>query len=231
MTISTWNIRHGGGKRIKEIVRVLSENVTDILVLTEYRQNSNQEYLQEELIKIGYKYHYHPISNSTQNTVLIASRLECEVEIFDVLEGDQHRILKVSNEYCTLYGCYFPIKKLKVPLFEFLLGELREYLNDKPIILTGDFNTGKHFSDEKGKTFYGSEYFDKFEELQLVDAWRYIHEERKEFSWYSNAGNGFRLDHFFIHSNWKNKIENCQYIHSCREAKISDHSLMKLELR
>ena len=57
MIINTWNLRHGGGKRIKDIVRVLSENSrTDIFVLTEYRNNSNKEYLSIELEKLGYKY-------------------------------------------------------------------------------------------------------------------------------------------------------------------------------
>ena len=37
MKITTWNIRHGGGSRIKEISQFCNENMdSDVLVITEF---------------------------------------------------------------------------------------------------------------------------------------------------------------------------------------------------
>ncbi len=44
MKITTWNIRHGGGSRIKEISQFCSENRdSDVLVITEFRNNKNKD--------------------------------------------------------------------------------------------------------------------------------------------------------------------------------------------
>ena len=230
MIINTWNLRHGGGKRIKDIVRVLSENSrTDIFVLTEYRNNSNKEYLSIELEKLGYKYQYNPNSEPKLNSVLIVSKIELKTEIFEILNEHKQRVIKVFNDDFSIYGCYFPLQNLKKDVFEFLLTQVKENRDEK-IIIVGDYNTGKHYIDEKGKTFYCSEYFNKLEESGMTDAWRYINNDKKEFSWYSNEGNGFRLDHFFVKSNIKDSIKSCRYIHKYRDEKISDHSMMELEI-
>jgi exodeoxyribonuclease III len=57
-----------------------------------------------------------------------------------------------------------------------------------------------------------------------------INKDNLEFTWYSNIGNGFRIDHAFINEEYKNKILNCFYLHNERIDKISDHSMMVLEL-
>ena len=54
--------------------------------------------------------------------------------------------------------------------------------------------------------------------------------DEKEYSWYSNAGNGFRLDHFFVSKSIKDYVTKCYYNHNYRETKISDHSFMSLEI-
>ncbi|MBI9041948.1 endonuclease/exonuclease/phosphatase family protein [Lutibacter sp.] len=229
MIITTWNLKHGGGKRIKEIVRVLSENTdTDIFVFTEYRNNSNKEYLSLKLNELGYVYQYNPKSEPNENSVLVASKIKFKSKIFSNLNSHKHRVIKVFNNEYAIYGCYFPLKNLKKELFEFLMDEVHE--NKENLIIIGDFNTGKHFIDEKNKTFYCSEYFEELEQKEMIDAWRLSNSQKKEFSWYNNAVNGFRLDHIFISSYLKNKVKQCEYIHTYREEKISDHSMMKLEI-
>jgi exodeoxyribonuclease-3 len=84
--------------------------------------------------------------------------------------------------------------------------------------------------DEEGATFFHADYLDKIEQGNLFDAWRHFHKDKKEFTWFSNAGNGFRLDHFFVHKDLKEKVKRCDYIHRYREDKITDHSMMLLEL-
>ncbi len=230
MIITTWNIRHGGGKRIKDIIQVISENSeTDIFILTEYRNNANKEFISSELIKLGYNFQYNPASEPKLNSVLIASKTEFKTQTFDKLKEHKQRVIKVYNDNFSIYGCYFPLKNLKKEVFEFLLTEIGKN-KDENIIITGDFNTGKHYLDEKGNTFYCSEYFEILEQQGMTDAWRFLNGEAKEYSWYSNAGNGFRLDHFFLTSSLSCRIKSCEYVHKYREQKISDHSMMTLKI-
>ena len=52
MIITTWNIRQGGGKRIQGIIDFIKINSnSDVLILTEYRNNLNKEIIEKSLIK------------------------------------------------------------------------------------------------------------------------------------------------------------------------------------
>ncbi|HYX05984.1 MAG TPA: hypothetical protein VE912_04550, partial [Bacteroidales bacterium] len=104
----------------------------------------------------------------------------------------------------------------------YILRDGIDFLGNNGLII-GDFNTGKHYIDEKGKTFYCSEYFDKFNEASLIDSWRSRKHNEKEYSWYSNVGNGFRIDHAFSTPNLDRLITNVHYSYVERENGLSDH--------
>jgi len=227
--IITWNLRQGGGKRVNLILECLKEHSdATTIVLTEFRNNKNAVILEEYLRGLGFIHQYKPLAEPQLNSVLIVSKDICSAKYFPELGEYSQRVVKVYNNNYSIYGCYFPDKDTKKYLFEFLIGELSDHENEK-IIITGDINTGKHYIDEKGATFFHSDYIDKFETLNLTDAWRSIHGDKRDFTWYSNAGNGFRLDHFFVYKGLKEKIQSCEYIHKYREQKISDHSMMIIE--
>jgi exonuclease III len=109
------------------------------------------------------------------------------------------------------------------------LEHANEFLSDIGLII-GDINTGKHHLDEQGASFYGAEYLDKLEEVGFIDSWRIRNSEKREFSWYSNKGNGFRLDHVFSTPGCDSRISNIYYSHHEREEKVSDHSAMIVDL-
>ena len=228
--IATWNLRHGGGRRINLILNVLEENkAVDVFILTEFRNNQNKIILENGLKELGFDFIQTIDIEAKLNSVLIASKIKFENNLFPNLNEYSHRIIKIQIKGLNIYGCYFPIADLKKYLFDFLLEEI-ERNGKENIIITGDLNTGKHYLDEKGATFYHSAYLNKIENKGLMDAWRKVHGEKREFTWYSNTGNGFRLDHFFIDNELSEKIVSCEYIHQYRENKISDHSMMILEL-
>ena len=64
----------------------------------------------------------------------------------------------------------------------------------------------------------------------MPDAYRHLHGDKREFTWFSNAGNGFRIDHFMVSRLLLPRVEACHYDHAPRESKASDHSVMTLEL-
>lgn len=230
LSILTWNLRHGGGKRISAILDAISDNANaDIIVLTEFRNNQNKSTIENGLKEFGYSYIKTLNVEPKLNSVLIASKKEFESQDFPNLREHKQRVIRIDVEGYKIYGCYFPGQNLKKEVFEFLLSEMEDS-GIENIIITGDINTGKHYLDEKGATFFHSDYLDKFEEKGLVDAWRKIHGDKREFTWYSNAGNGFRIDHFFVDGQLSERITNCEYIHEYRVNNISDHSMMVLEL-
>lgn len=231
LTIATWNLRHGGGKRIKRILESLEENNSiDVWILTEFRNNQNKTLIESGLQKQGYDFIVAPDVEPKLNSVLIASKKPFKrTKSLSTFNAHQQRVIKVTIGQYHIYGCYFPIGDSKKEIFEYLLSEIEKNGKENAII-TGDINTGKHYLDENGATFYHSEYIEKFEEYGFIDAWRMVHGKKKEYSWFSNTGNGFRLDHFFIDNNLSANILNCLYIHKYREERISDHSMMILEI-
>jgi exodeoxyribonuclease-3 len=236
MKIITWNIQHGGGKRISSILKVLELNSDcDVFILTEFRTNSNGQKIQDTLSSLSFRYSIYHETDSKRNKVFLASKTEFDSHYFPQLIEHEHRILKIffnpiriGGGKLLVYGCYFPQKNEKKHLFEYLIREISTTECD--VMILGDLNTGKHKIDELGKTFYQSNYMDEFEYNRMTDVFRHLHGEKREYSWFSNSGNGFRIDHIFVSSGLKKHIKDCYYTHSHREDKFSDHSMMTIEL-
>ena len=228
MKIETFNIRHGGGPRVSSILKSIEKHDPDIVLLTEFRNNVKGETLKSELFKLGYTYQVNGIVGAKVNTLLLASKVEFLDAGFKTNLGDHsHRLLVVTFPYFTIVGFYFPQRLEKIPVFNSLIEVISENKN-QPIIALGDLNTGKHYSDEKGSSFYAAEYMAELEKI-CEDAWRKFHGPKQEYSWYSNKGNGFRIDHAFVTRSMSNVLTNVWYSHAEREGKISDHSALILE--
>jgi exonuclease III len=104
-----------------------------------------------------------------------------------------------------------------------------QYLEGRSLLL-GDFNTGKHYLDEAAATFTCSEYFEQLETQGWVDVWRHRNPRAREYTWYSSAGNGFRLDHAFLSPPLLPQVCRVVYSHREREAAVSDHSGLVLDI-
>jgi len=227
ITITTWNIRHGGGSRLLQITTVLDGySSSDVLVITEYRPNKNGKAIRALLEEKGYGHQFTTVTEEKQNGVLVASRLEFEAKTDERLAEHSHRVAIAQYEGFTLYCCYFPQQKEKQKVFDYLI---EECANSDRYVITGDINTGLHFIDEKGKSFYCAEALYELDQV-MPDVYRHLHGERKEYSWFSNAGNGFRIDHFMVSPALLEGVQSCKYDHEPRESKASDHSAMSLEL-
>ena len=100
----------------------------------------------------------------------------------------------------------------------------------EPFLFIGDFNTGAPFTDEVGNTFACAEHFAKLSAFGWTDMWRHYNRETREGTWYSSKGNGFRLDHAFASPSLRPRIASCRYSHVEREAKVSDHSILIVEV-
>lgn len=228
MRLLSWNIQQGGGTRIQKIIERINSHQADIIVLSEYKNHEKGLLLRTRLLLSGYVHQYVTGADKSKNSVLIASKLPAHFKHYlDVITDFPETIISAEFDHFKLYGMYLPHKK-KHTLFDFLLKEIEDA--DKPCILAGDFNTGINFIDQKGDSFWYTNYLKELILLNYIDAFRFIHDEKRDYSWYSHQGNGFRYDHIWLHTDLVQYITDCDYIHNDRIDKVSDHSSMFMDL-
>jgi len=225
MKLETFNIRHGGGTRVASIINSIKQHNPDLLLLTEFRNSSRGAEIKLSLRDMGYLHQVNGDTEPKVNTVLFASKIKFTSANFHTdLGAHSHRLISVNFAKFTVIGFYFPQKNDKIAVFEKLI-EIMELNKERPTIALGDLNTGKHYLDENRRGFYASEYMDKIEEVS-IDAWRKFHGDKKEYTWFSNKGNGFRIDHVFANDLMCALLTSATYSHIERENKVSDHSAL-----
>lgn len=228
MKLVALNIRHGGGTRVPSIVSYLENLKPDVVVLSEFRENANAEQLRSSLASYGLDHFMAGSALPKENSVCIFSKKEFSSRTYPSLELDQHRVITICFDNLAILGVYFPQNRDKVRMFRFLLDGGYQPTEDAHIII-GDFNTGLHGIDESGKTFYCADQFAALPDAGLVDSWRTRHPEARQFSWYSNAGNGFRIDHAFSSQVADSRIKRIYYDHEPRLSRMTDHSALIIE--
>jgi exonuclease III len=105
---------------------------------------------------------------------------------------------------------------------------------DRPALLAGDWNTGAHRIDETGRTFVCADRFAGLSALGWTDVWRHHHPGATEWTWHTKRngvrGNGFRIDHAFATPSLLPRIASCRYSHKERDAGMSDHSMVIVDV-
>ena len=66
--------------------------------------------------------------------------------------------------------------------------------------------------------------------LGFVDTWRDTHPEGRDYTWYSSAGNGFRLDYIWASPQLAQSVQRVWHDHEARLTHSSDHSAVIAEL-
>lgn len=227
MKFVAWNIRQGGGTRVVQITDHLLEQNGEVLILSEFRNNNAGHFIRAKLLTEGFTYQYQSSVDPKKNGVLIASKIACNFFMFQQQIKDfPEAIICAEYAHFKLWGLYLPHKK-KHTLFPFLLEQIK--LGGAHILM-GDFNTGINYVDQKGSSFWYSEYLGKLKDLNLADAFRYHAGGVKEFSWVSHQGNGYRYDHCWLSDQLLEQSGDCAFDHLARESGLSDHSLMYLKL-
>lgn len=226
--ILSWNIRQGGGTRISQIIKAIEAQDAAVLVFSEFRNNQSGIQLRTALLKHRYRFQVVTAAAPNDNSVIIASRYPCNGFVFPKADADfPHNVVMVEFDAFYVIGVYLPHKK-KHKLFDFLIQKVKDF--KKPCIVAGDYNTGKNYIDQKGNSFWYTEDLEHYEKVGMVDAFRYLHGDMQEYSWYSHQGNGFRYDHTYVEKDLLPLVQSCYYIHQYRESNISDHSAMVIEL-
>ena len=227
-TIISWNIRQGGGSRILAIHKAIAELNPTLIIFSEFRNNKRGIKIRSVLLQLGYRYQFVTHAKADVNSVLIASKMPCTNTLYPLSDPEfSANLLSVHFDAFNVMGVYLPHKK-KHQLLPFITETVIKA--ELPFIIAGDFNTGKNYIDQKGKSFWYTEELKELEKVGYVDAFRHVNGALKEYSWYSHKGNGYRYDHTYVHNSILPITRECYYLHEWREKKLSDHSPMVLNL-
>ena len=229
MRLFTLNIRQGGGTRTGRLLEWLALIELDIAVLTEFRRGDSGDQIARGLGSQGLRYLASPESPPGLNSSLIASRFPLKERVIETSPSDSHRVVSVEVEGIELAGVYFAQKNEKQTLYQALGAASGGLLKGQSLIM-GDFNTGIRGVDETGESFYAEECFISLLDQGWIDSWRSRHPTKTEFSWYSRKGSGFRIDHALASPTLDERISSARYEHSVREAGLSDHSALVVEV-
>jgi exodeoxyribonuclease-3 len=228
----SWNIRSGGGKRCDAIADSIGGYDADVIVLSEYRPRSTVPLLRQ-LENLGYGQFVLSDPDPKVGGVAIVSRLRMvEEKPLGALGtfAPRLRIARIPDADLRVCGFYGPLPR--DPYHECWRGALRALREQGPFptIVTGDFNTGAPGGDGPGPRFLCSQYFAKLSTFGFVDLWRREREVgAQEHTWYGPR-HPYRIDHAFGSRSVLPRVQRCWYSHAERERKISDHSIVLVEL-
>jgi exonuclease III len=230
MRLLAWNIRQGGGSRLAGIIGAITRHNADVLVLSEYRGGDSANRLRTALFASGYR-HVTTLAPPPQHAgVLVAARRRFVEHGPICLRVDEPwRLVDVELGVLRLTGVYMPNLQKKVPYWQRLIDAFAARASGEALAI-GDFNTCRAYVDEPGAIDMTARFMDGMDAIGFRDLWRYRHPDRREFSWYSHRGNGFRIDHAFVSSNLAARAGVIRYSHEERLAGLSDHSVLLLDL-
>jgi exonuclease III len=229
--IVTLNIRQGGGQRVRAIGAALVDHDADVVVLSEYRASDAARRFASSLAEAGYRHWADGAPERRVNSVAIASRLRFDAVTHPLHDSaNRHRVIEVALGPITLGAVYFPLNRVKVTFWREEFLPLAATRVVQPYCFIGDWNTGRHRIDEEGATFFGAAEFASLSASGWTDAWRSLHQDAREYSWYSHAGNGFRLDHAFLSPSLTPALRSASFSQHERLEGITDHAALVVDL-
>lgn len=234
--VVSWNIRRGGAGHVEEILQALESHDPELAVLVEYSESGDSR-LREGLEELGLTHQHVAGEDRASARVLIASRPPSE-EVEPSAPGlelpERWAEVVVPSHDLRVAGVYVPVTGSRPARKRRMWNAIREAAVrriSEPYLIVGDWNTGDHPMDKTHpcREFRFTGEYRKLLDSGYVELWRACHPRDEEFSWYGR-GRGFRIDHAFASPPLAERLRNCHYSHGEREAGVSDHSMLIVDL-
>lgn len=236
----------------KGLPQWLSANDFDIVCIQETKASKEQVAV-ALLEDLGYQHFWHSAEKKGYSGVATLSKRKpdrvvagCGMEKYD-REG---RILRTDFGDLTLLNCYFPSgtsgevrQAFKYEFLDDFFDWIEELKKERPkLIIVGDYNIAHTETDihdpvrnKKNSGFLPEEraWMTKWFGNGFTDAFRQVHPERVEYSWWSYRANarannkGWRIDYQSVTNNLKDKILETRHL---KEAVHSDHCPVFMEI-
>lgn len=230
-----WNILHGGGaRRTPEIALAILAHQPDIVVLSEFRAARGSA-IRAALADRGLD-HQFTTGPRDGNGMLVASR--CAVNPAPArpdLPGRSGRFIE-----CTLPGRALRLAGVHAPdendpsaqlrFWNFLVRFARAHAHE-PCLVLGDFNTGRRGQDGPARSPACEPLLGTFCSLGFRDAWRLRHgPDARAVTWAGGRSRGRRIDGAYLSAPLADSLQDIVYSGVEREAGLSDHSPLVLDL-
>ena len=237
MRLLSWNIRQGAPTRGERVAESLLAHDPSLVVLTEFHPTRSRP-IAEALARGGLG-HQAASAAGYGLEVFIASTKPLDGP--RSLVGQQPAIggyteVYLDGEALIVAGVYVPVisavSLTEKRRFWAMLHEAATRHAKASYVVLGDWNTGDVPLDKEdaGSPFSCTPENRRMKELGYTEEWRALHSDRREFTWISNRGNGFRIDHAFLSPPARERLVDARYSHDERLSKISDHSIMIVDL-
>ncbi|MEO1627659.1 MAG: exodeoxyribonuclease III [Bacteroidota bacterium] len=250
--IISYNVNGIRAAAKKGLIEFLEEGQFDVVCIQETK--ALQEQFDVSLIEnLGYQHHWHSAEKKGYSGVATFSKKApdqviagCGMERYD-REG---RILRTDFGDWTLLNCYFPSgtsgeerQAFKMDFLDDFFNWIEELRKERPkLIIVGDYNIAHTENDihdpvrnKKSSGFLPEEraWMSKWFDNGFTDAFRHVHPERTEYSWWSYRANarannkGWRIDYQSVSDNMRDHIRDA---HQLPDAKQSDHCPVFLDI-
>ena len=243
LRLITWNVQHASPARSRAQVAWLAKQPeADVVVLTEVSDGPGGDTLIQALRESGYPSIVAPTGGGDYRTVVAARspHFQAHSAGVDVLP---HRCpaasLTIGEHRVGVIGIYVPSRGPKerrnedkrafqnavaeaLPSLVEDLGGLVAVAGDLNVVEPGHIPHYPVFGD------WEYDFYRSFAQAGLVDAYRTLHPDTVEHSWFGRGGNGYRIDHAFITAAHQQSLLACDYRHDPRAQGVSDHSAMFL---
>ena len=234
MRLLALNIQHAAVRRVPLVAKAVLDAVPDVVVLSEFYLNIQGGRLLGLLEAAGLVHQAHGVAGSERYpyTVVIASRTPI-AHTRRPLDGSPHaqRILEATISGISVAAVYFPLAKEHDPFWDGLFSPYADSLATRPAIIAGDWNTGSGALDIGGGPVAGMSRFDCLLASGWTDAWRALHPDVREFTWYNRrSGNGFRIDHALLSPVLVPSLLTAEHLHGTRTSGATDHSGLLVDL-
>ena len=248
MKITSWNLNGLMASMKNNAIEPLQEREPDIICFQEIRTH------QEPVILEGYTHYWNHGARDGYSGTAILSRIKPESVQNGFLGGfsdEEGRLITMEFADFYLVNAYVPNsqKNLKRQAYRMewdcaLREHILELMEEKPVILCGDFNVARAELDIYAENMrqywaeqgYASDERSNFEtllECGLCDVFRELYPEQRSYTWWSNRLNkrsenrGWRLDYFLVSEGLMEAVIDISHL---SEMQGSDHCPIELEV-
>jgi len=242
LSVLTWNVQHASAERsIRQAAWLAARPDAQVVVLTEVGHGPGGTAVISALTDHGYTCLTAQSRAPAGYRTVIASRcaapqpLDCGITVLG------HRAvaatMDLDGHQVAVLGLYVPSRgprehrnRDKRAFQEAAAAALHGLLAriDGLLVVAGDLNVLEPGHRPHYRLFGTWEYdfYRAFATAGLLDAYRVLHPDTVEHSWYGRGGNGYRFDHTFVTTRHAHRLLECRYLHAPRQAGLSDHAAM-----
>jgi exodeoxyribonuclease-3 len=241
-----FNTQHASPARARrQAAWIASQENADLVILTEVGTGPGGHALTTALAEHGYASAVAPEPPDADYRTMIASRGPALTAVPTGISALGHRApaatVTYASQQITLLGLYVPSRGPRnrrnqaKRAFQHAVTSILPDLTARPggtVIVAGDLNVVEPGHTPHHPVFGDWEYdfYRSFAAVGLADAYRLIHPDDQEHSWYGHSGQGYRFDHAFITARHRTHVRDCRYLHEPRQQGLTDHAAMILKI-